>query len=112
MEFTELIDKLESAPGQINKKLEALQTERDQLLARLTEVDNSIKLEESNLARIPTAIDEHKTLMAAKYVDFKVVRTKKKQVISGTDDEDNWQIAEIDAIRQNALDIVKSVLNL
>lgn len=112
VEFKVLIDRLESAPGQINTKLEALKAEKDQLLARLADIDNSIKLEESDLARIPSAINEQKTLMAAKYAEFKAIHAKKRQVIPGTNDKYKRQIAEIVAICQNALNIAKSVLNL
>jgi predicted nuclease with TOPRIM domain len=112
VEFRDLIDKLESAPEQINKKLEDLKTEKDQLLARLKEVESSIKREEDNLARVPIAISKQRALMTAKYAELKEIHAKRKQPISGTSKEDNQQIAEIDANRQNALNVIKSILNL
>jgi hypothetical protein len=78
----------------------------------LKEVDSSIKREEDNLARVPTAISKQRALMTTKYAEHKDIRAKRKQPISGTSEEDNRQIAEIDAIRQNALNVIKSILNL
>lgn len=86
IELKELVDKLENAPAQINKKLEALEAKREQLLSELREVEESIKSEKSNLDKIPAALNDQKKLMIAKCADFKVVRAKKKQVILGTDE--------------------------
>jgi hypothetical protein len=50
--------------------------------------------------------------MTTKYAELKDIRAKRKQPILGTSEEDNQQIVEIDAIRQNALNVIKSILNL
>jgi predicted nucleic acid-binding Zn-ribbon protein len=78
VEFRDLIDKLESAPEQINKKLKDLKTKKDQLLARLKEVESSIKREEDNLARVPTTISKQRALRNAKYAELKDIHAKRK----------------------------------
>lgn len=89
-----------------------LNTERDQLLAWLQEVESSIQEEEASLSKIPASIEEQKYLMAKTFNELQEIHAKKKEIILGTQEEDNRQIADIDAIRQNALDLLKSFLNL
>jgi hypothetical protein len=99
-------------PNRSKKSSRISRLKKGQLLARLKEVESSIKREEDNLARVPIAISKQRALRNAKYAKLKDIRAKRKQPISGTSEEDNRQIAEIDAIRQNALNVIKSILNM
>lgn len=112
VEFKDVIDKLTNSFNHVNQEHEILRDEKEQLLAKLKEIEDSIKLKEDNLSKIPSAISEQKILMATKHAELKVVQAKRKKLIPGTSEEDNRQIAEIDAIRQNALNAIESFLNL
>jgi uncharacterized protein YoxC len=53
-----VIDRLNDSPTKVTQKLTTLNEEREQLLSKLKDVEASIRLEEDNLARIPTALSE------------------------------------------------------
>jgi predicted nucleic acid-binding Zn-ribbon protein len=59
-----VIDQLNDSPANITQKLTTLNEEREQLLSNLKDVEASIRLEENNLARIPTALSEQKNVTA------------------------------------------------
>lgn len=50
--------------------------------------------------------------MVVKYNDLRAIRDKKKKVVSRSSFEDNKLIAVVDAIRLDALNTVRVVLNM
>lgn len=108
----QIIEQLNDSPAKINQKLTILNEEREQLLAKLKIVEASIKHEEDNLARIPTALTDQRKMMSTLKSEFQGIKTEKKTPILGTAEDDNQQIADVDSVRLKALDLVKSVLNI
>jgi chromosome segregation ATPase len=94
------------------KKLTTLNEEREQLLSKLKDVEASIRLEENNLARIPTTLSEQKKKMSQLKSDLQSIKAKKKNPVPRTVEEDNQQIADVDSMHLKALDMVKSVLDM
>lgn len=108
----ELIDDLKSAPSKIQGKLGQLRTRREQLLARLEEINISIQIEEANSTQVPKVIDEKKAEMTARYNELMIIQSQKNKVISRSVDEDKWLIEEADAVCLDALSVVRAALNL
>lgn len=79
---------------------------------RLEEIDASIQIKEANLVQLPKAIDEKKAEMTAKYNELKTTRNQKNKVIPGSAAEDNRLIIEANAIRLDALNVVRAALDL
>lgn len=112
LEVKELIDRLNNSPAKIHQKLATLNAEREQLLIKLKDIEAAIKHEEGNLARIPTTLSEQKRLMSFFKSELQGIKTEKKTPIPGTAEEDKQQIADVDSIRLNALDMIKSMLSM
>lgn len=79
---------------------------------RLEEIDASIQIREANLAQFPKASDEKKAEIIAKYNELRTIHSQKKKVISEAAAEDHQLIAEVDAIRLDALNAIQAALNL
>jgi chromosome segregation ATPase len=107
-----VIDQLNDSLAKITQKLTTLNEEREQLLSKLKDVETSIRLEEDNLARIPTTLSEQKKKMSQLKFDLQSIKAKKKNPVPGTTEEDNQQIADVDSMRLKALDTVKSILDM
>lgn len=106
IQLKELIDDLKSAPSKIQAKLSQLRFEQERLLVRLEEVNVSIHIKEANLTQLPRVTDEKKAEMTARYNELMTIRSQRRKVIPGSSNEDNWLIAEADAIRLDALSAV------
>jgi hypothetical protein len=79
---------------------------------RLEEIDASIQIKEANLTQLPSVTNEKKAEMTAKYNELRAIRDQKNKVILGSAVEDNRLISEADAIRLDALNAVRAVLDL
>jgi hypothetical protein len=79
---------------------------------RLEEIDASIQIKEANLAQLPSVMNEKKAEMTAKYNELKAIRDQKNKVILRSAIEDNQLISEANAIRLDALNAVRAVLDL
>lgn len=79
---------------------------------RIEEIDASIQIKEANLAQLPMMTNEKKVEMTAKYNELKAISDKKNKVIPGSAAKDNQLISEADAIRLDALNVVRAVLDL
>ena len=76
------------------------------------EINSLIQLEEANSAQLPKMVEEKKKKMTAKYNKLMVIQSQKDKTVLGSADEDNWLIAEADAVRLDALNVVHTTLNL
>ena len=64
------------------------------------------------LDQLPLVTNEKKVEMNVKYNDLKAIHDQKNKVIPGSASEDNRLISKVDAIRLNALSVVRAALNL
>jgi hypothetical protein len=108
----ELIDGSKNALSESQEKINSLKIEREQLLMKLEEINSLIQLEEANSAQFPKTAEEKKKEMTAKYNELMAIRSQKDKTILGCANEDNRLIAEADAIRLDALNAVRTTLNL
>lgn len=108
----ELIDGSKTAISKSQERINSLKIEWEQLLAKLEEINSSIQLEEANAIQLPKTTEERKKEMNAKYNELIMIQRKKDKAPAGSADEDNRLIAEANAVRLDALNAVRSVLNL
>lgn len=111
LKLKDSVDNLKSTPDRIKKELSDLDVEKSQLLAWLEEIEASVKEKNAELTKASVLVEEQKNSLARTYSELRELHAK-KQKIPGTKEENNQQIAEIDAIHQNALDTLKSFLKL
>ena len=64
------------------------------------------------LDQLPLVTNEKKVEMNVKYNELKAIHDQKNKVIPGSASEDNRLISKVDAIRLNALSVVRAALNL
>jgi chromosome segregation ATPase len=93
-----VIDRLNDSPAKITQKLTTLNEERERLLSKLKDVEASIRLEEDNLARVPTSLSEQKKKMLQLKSDLQSIKAKKNNPVPRTAEEDNQQIVDVDSM--------------
>jgi len=108
----ELINGSKNAFSESQERIKSLKIEREQLLMKLEEINSLIQLEEANSAQLPKMVEEKKKKMTAKYNKLMVIQSQKDKTVLGSADEDNWLIAEADAVHLDALNAVREALNL
>lgn len=81
-------------------------------MARLKIVDETINQKEVALSKIPASLANQKKIMSGLKAKLDKIKNEKKAKIPGKVEEDQQQIAEIDNIRLQALNSIKSVLNV
>lgn len=79
---------------------------------RLEGIDASIQIEEANLIQLPKATDQKKAEMTSRHNEVVAIRDQKNNVIRGSTAKDNRLIAKVDAIHLDALNAVRSALNM
>jgi len=101
-ELAQLIDNLKNSSLKIEPELNQLKTKCAELEKELENVKAVIDHHESHLAQIPNAIKQKKQEMLTKVKKGKAIRSILEN-IPGLAEEDKQQIAEVDAIRLEAL---------
>ena len=79
---------------------------------RLEGIDASIQIEEANLIQLPKATDQKKAEMTSRYNELVAIHDQKNNVIPGSAAKDNRLIAKVDAVHLDALNAVRSALNM
>ena len=101
-ELTQLIDDLKNSSLRIDPELTQLEIERAELEKELENVRAAIDRHKSNLAQIPDAIKQKKQELLAKVREGRAIYSSLEDILGSTE-EDKHQIAEVDAIRLEAL---------
>ena len=100
------IDSLEEAPTQINQEIDGLKTREAQFLKELEDIRAAINDQENKLNQLPKAVSKIKEDMASKIRQTRALHQSIKP-ISGTVEEDNRLINEIDQIHLRAVNLIQ-----
>ena len=95
----------------IDPELTQLEVRRAKLEKELENVKAAIDRHKSILAQIPNAIKQKKQELLTKVREGRVICSSLED-IHGSDEEDNQQILEVDAIRLEVLKAIQDVLDL
>ena len=110
-ELSQSIDHLKNSSLSIDPELSQLEARRAELEKELENVKAAIDHHKSNLAQIPNAIKQKKQELLTKVREGKAICSSLEN-IPGSAEEDKQQIAEVNAIRLEALKAIQDVLDL
>ena len=106
-----MIDDLKNSSLRIDPELTQLEARRVELEKELENVRAAIDSHKSNLAQIPDAIKQKKQELLARVREGRAI-CNSLEGIPESAKEDKQQIAEVDAIRLEALKAIQDVLTL